>query len=844
MNCEQMDTPTEYQNFLESKIDIVERSGFAVDPGTLHPSLFPHQRDTIVWAARLGRALIAMSFGLGKTRVQCELARLIYERTGKPFLVVCPLGVKYQFSAEDGPALGQVWQYVRTDEEIRAATTPYLITNYERVREGNITPATINLLGGVSLDEGSVLRSLDSKTSDVFVEVFAPVPYRFVATATPAPNEYREIIYYARWLGIMEHGEALTRWFQRDTTKAGHLTIHPQHERTFWLWVASWALFLYKPSDLGYSDEGYNLPELRVHWHRIETDHRRAWDQTDNRGQHRLFLDAASGVREASAEKRATLADRIRKMVEIVGEAPDRHWLLWHHLEDERRAIEKAVPDAISVYGSQDLDVREERTIGFAHGDVAILASKPELSGSGCNFQLYCHSAVFLGVSYLFQDFIQAIHRIYRFQQEQPVDIHIIYAESEQAVVDTLKGKWQQHDALVVKMQAIIKQYGLTHAALSQDLHRTIGIERQQADGERFTAVKNDCVEELQTLPDNHFGAIISSIPFSTHYEYVASYNDFGHNRDDERFFEQMDFLIPHLLRVLKPGRVAAIHVKDIVRYSHQTASGFMEINPFSAKTIFAFMKHGFLYEGEIFIVTDVVRENNSTYRLGWTEMCKDGSKMGVGLPEKVLLFRKAPTATDTAYADEQVVHSKERYTRARWQIDAHSFWRSSGDRPLLPDELYDYDAHVARLEEKERAGNLPATFFYEPPESHSDRVWDNINPMFCLNSVQSQRGLEKHICPLPFDIVRRLVERFTSDPELVAEPDIILDPFAGLFTVPYVAVEMGRRGYGIELSEDFWRAGAAYCRQAEMKAMAPTLFDYMGSVETVHVDGNNGKGK
>lgn len=241
---------SDYQTFLKSKIQVVQGSGFEIDPGMLHSDNFPHQNDAIAWAANLGRALIAMSFGLGKTRIQCELARIIHERTGRPFLVICPLGVKHQFAEEDGPILGMKWQYVRTDDEISDANTPYLITNYERVRDGNITAASIEKLAGVSLDEGSVLRSLGSKTSQTFKELFANTPFRFVATATPSPNDYKELIYYAEFLGVMDHGQALTRWFRRDTQKAGHLTIHPIHERDFWLFIASFALFLDRPSDL------------------------------------------------------------------------------------------------------------------------------------------------------------------------------------------------------------------------------------------------------------------------------------------------------------------------------------------------------------------------------------------------------------------------------------------------------------------------------------------------------------------------------------------------------------------------------------------------------------------
>ncbi len=826
----------DYETFLQSKINLAEPGGFEVGADELHADLFPHQRDAVQWAARRGRALIAMSFGLGKTRIECQLARSVHERTGRPFLVVCPLGVKHQFADVDGPAMGMDWQYVRTDEELRvcAGGSPYVITNYERVRDGDIQPAQHDL-GGVALDEGSVMRSLGSKTYDVFRAVFAGVRYRFVATATPAPNEYGEILNYADFLGVMDRGQALTRWFKRDSQRAGHLTLYEQHERDFWLWVASWALFLYTPSDLGYSDDGYALPELRVHYHRLTVDHTRAWEQTDNRGQRRLLLNAAGGVREAAAEKRATLAARVERMLEIVAAAPGAHWLVWHHLESERRAIEQALPQAVTVYGSQDLDVRESRIVGFTRGEFPILATKPEIAGSGCNFQQHCHRNVFLGVDYRFQDFIQAVHRTHRFQQAQPVEVHVIHAESEDEVVATLQRKWQQHDRLTAEMRRIIREYGLSHAAMKRDLARTIGVERAEVAGERFTAIQNDCVDETRRMADASVDAIVTSIPFSTHYEYVASVNDFGHNQGDEGFFAQMDYLLPELWRVLRPGRVAAVHVKDLVHYGHATASGFMEINPFSAKALFAFMRHGFMYEGEIFITTDVVRENNVTYRLGWSEMCRDGSKMGVGLPEKVLLFRRPPSQRDTARADTPVRHSKATYTRARWQLDAHAHWRSDGNVAVwVPEdgERYDFAAHVGRLEEMERKGLLPATFFVEPPRSDSPWVWDDVNPMRCLNVDQRRRGVELHVCPLAFDVVERLIERFTSDPELTGEREIVFDPFAGLFTVPYIAIRLGRRGVGVELSADYFRAGVEYCRAAEQQALAPTLFDYLARVD------------
>lgn len=848
-----------YIDYLTTKITTVEQAGIDVDPTRLHPSTRPHQRDAILWALGLGRAGIFMDFGLGKTHIQIEIARRLVAETGKPFLIVCPLGAKHQFQAKDAPRLGVDIRYVKEDAEIDEAQTPYLITNYARIREGNIDPRRHDF-AGVSLDEASALRHLDSKTYQTFNEVLSGIPYRFVATATPSPNNYLEILNYAEFLDVMDRGQALTRFFQRNPDKAGDLTLMPHMEREFWLWVASWALFVTKPSDLGYSDEGYKLPDLNVHWHRLPVDHTRAWEQTDNRGQHRLILDAANGVTEAAKENRETMDARISKMREIVNEHPDRHWLLWHHLEDERRMIEKMMPAATSVYGSQDLETREERIIAFSNGEIPILATKPQIAGSGCNFQDYCHSAIYAGPNYKFNDFYQSIHRLQRAGQDQPVDIHIIYTESQESVVDTLKRKWRQHEEMREKMRAIVKEYGLSHEAIRQDLQRRIGVERREVKGERFRAVRNDCVLESRRLDDNSIGLVWTSIPFSDHYEYSVQYEDFGHNHGDDPFFAQMDFLIPELYRALKPGRIAAVHVKDRILYGHQTDHGFMEINPFSDKVIRAFCKHGFILTARRTVVTDVVRENASTYRLGWTEMAKDASKMGAGLPEYILTFRKPPSGNDTQYADDPIVKDKNDYTRGRWQIDAHSLWRSNGNRLMSHQELahlppadvaryyeneqlngdgpYDHERHVAICETLDERGHLPASWMLLPPkvtQSDEDHVWNDVRFMDTLNVKQSRKRKQNHVCPLPLDMTERIIRLYSN------EGDVVLDPFAGLFTVPYKAIEMGRQGLGFELNDDYFQAGVSYCQDIERDVLAPTLFDFAASQTTLDTEQHGG---
>ena len=831
-----------YKEFLESKIELAQDSGFEVNPTDINKALKPHQRDAVIWALKGGRRALFESFGLGKTIQEIEFCKQVIDHEGGRALIVLPLGVKQEFTQDAVNVLGyDTPVYCRSMEEVESCDSSIVLTNYERVRDGDIRP---DYFVATSLDEASVVRSFGSKTYQTFLDELQNVPYKLVATATPSPNKYKELIHYAGYLEIMDTGQALTRFFQRDSTKANNLTLYPNMEDEFWLWVSSWALFITKPSDVNpeYSDDGYVLPPLDVRWHEIPIHY---GDTSDKTGQMQLFTEAAAGLKEAAEVKRNSIDQRVEKMKEIVESSPEEHFLLWHDLESERKAILKAIPEVVDIYGSQDYDIREKRVIDFAQGRIKLFATKKSISGSGCNFQRYCHREIFLGIDYEFNDFIQAVHRCYRFLQTDTVVIDIIYMENERQIKEALLEKWKNHNHMVKKMTDIVKKYGLSPASKIKRLERKMGVETVKVQGKHYTAVNDDCVEECRRIESNSVGLIHTSIPFGNHYEYSANYNDFGHNENTEKFFEQMDFLTPELLRILEPGRVAAIHVKDRVLFGNATGTGMPTIEPFHAQCIEHYMKHGFQYFGMITVVTDVVRENNQTYRLGWSEQCKDGSKMGVGCPEYILLFRKLPTDKSNAYADDPVKKTKEDYTRAQWQIDAHGYWRSSGDRLISKDELkefsvddlqrvyreysrsnvYSYEEHVKLAEELDKNDKLPATFMVVAPGSWNNLdVWDDINRMRTLNTTQSRRRQQMHVCPLQLDIVERIINRYSN------EGDMVLDPFGGLMTVPMTAVKMKRYGYGIELSCDYFRDGVGYLQEAENEIETPTLFDFMGN--------------
>lgn len=1009
-----------YTDFLRAKVKLAEQFGFEVSPEEINPILKPHQKDCVRWAVGMGRAALFEAFGLGKSIQQIEIVRLTLKKlrergTIGRGLIVIPLGVRQEF-VRDAGMLGVRVKFIRRIEEADDPDVIYL-TNYETVRDGKLDPRHFAV---ASLDEASCLRGFGgTKTFREFMALFAgdrktmnervlgeAVPYRFVATATPSPNNFIELLAYAAFLGVMDVGQAKTRFFRRNSEKADELTIHPHKLREFWMWVASWAIFIQRPSDIcrcpchnensskesdsaglsssrgrqahgvtehgsvgaiagipdsqpqpicskdetyradvpdrntaakepGYlqsgnqcstaaavqrtrigrttaaevsecantgsnsptsetiwesqgpirrstasttmattsqatadgqagstkpetggcgekklgrgastccdtcrCDDGYELPEMEIHWHEIPADHSEAG--FDSRGQGMLLKQQAIGVVDSAREKRESLSARIVKMQELRSLDPAAHRILWHDLEAERRAIEDAIPDAVSVYGSQDLDERERAIIDFSDGKIRELAAKPVIAGSGCNFQRHCAWAIFLGIGFKFNDLIQAIHRLNRFLQTRRVRIDLIYTESEREVRRILEEKWAKHNEMVATMTEIIREYGLSNAAMAETLRRSMGVERIEVSGRDWRIVNNDCVPETAAMPENGVDLVLTSVPFSTQYEYSPNYADFGHSDNNEHFFRQMDFLTPHLLRVLRPGRIAAIHVKDRIVPGGLTGLGFQTVYPFHARCIEHYTRHGFGYMGVVTIVTDVVRENNQTYRLGWSEVCKDGTKMSCGMPEYLLLFRKPPSSAEKSYADTPVTHGKDEYSRSRWQTDAHGFWRSGGNRLLTPEELerldhdvifrwfrdyhlaniYDYEHHVKIGETIDATGRLPVTFMLLQPPSWMDNVWTDIARMRTLNMLQSAKGKEQHLCPLQFDIVDRVIERFTNRGETV------YDPFGGIMSVPYRAILNGRKAVACELSTRYFMDGAYYLQAAEREMSMPTLFD------------------
>ena len=855
-----------YDAFLAEKVAFDRTFGFdgrdewlspIMRPG--HPDFKPHQADIVKWAVKGGRRAIFARYGLGKSVMQLEILRLIVEhgpdgRRGvlgtvdvRRGLIVAPLGVRFDIIRDGRDLLDTEVRFVRSTAEVDPAWSGLYVTNYESVRDGKLD---LSLFVAVSLDEAAVLRSYGSETYQRFLPLFADVPYRFVATATPAPNRHKELIHYAGFLGIMDTGQALTRFFKRDSSKAGNLKIHPHKRREFMLWLNTWACFIQRPSDLGYSDDGYDLPPLEVVWDEVEVG--LLSDQVEKDGQGVLVRAGAKSAIESAREKRHTLDARIERAMDIVTARVDAtgsiddQIILWCDLNDEQDALERELTAAglsfSSVRGAQsDAEVEEELRAWLA-GETYALIGKPMMLGRGLNLQ-QCSTAVFVGVTHKYEQTVQAIHRIHRFGQLNPCTVHLLYGETETDVRDNLLTKWQEDDALTDTMSEILREFGLNATAVSAELARAMGVERAVHEGRDWRIVLNDSVIEWRDhVEEASMGLIVTSIPFGGKYEYSANYADFGHVDDNGQFWWQMDYLTPSLYRALMPGRILAIHVKDFPLYGSVTGKGVYTFDTMHAEAIAHYTGHGFDYFGMITVTTDVVRENNQTYRLSYSEMAKDHSKMGVGSPEYVLLFHKPQTDRSRGYADIPVTKSKADYSVGQWQIDAAGEWRTGGDRLLSSDELavldvgarsklftaqsqrtvYDYDAHVALADRLAAANALPGTFASLNPGTWRDDIWTDVLRIDTLNSEQRKREVEAHICPFPLDIPRRLIRMYSNPGELVG------DPFSGLGSTVLEAVRQGRRGFGSELNPVSVADSVVYLTRHDNQANAPTLFDLL----------------
>ena len=427
-----MTKDAKYAEFLRRKAHIAPMTGIE-NPPVCNVALFPFQRDIVRWALRRGRAAIFAGTGLGKTLMALEWARIVAEHTGKPVLILTPLAVAAQFERE-GSKFGIVASHVRQQSE---GAGDVIVTNYEKLAHFDVSA-----FGGVVLDESSILKSFDGKTRSMLIEQFRETPFRLAATATPAPNDFMELGNHAEFLGIMSYAEMLATFFVHDSGETQVWRLKGHAESEFWRWMASWAVMLNKPSDLGYEDAGYDLPPLELNQHTVAVEYKPQAGM--------LFPMQAATLQERIGARRESVEDRVKAAAALVNNT-DRPWIVWCNLNSESDALVRAIDGAVEVRGSDSENEKETTLKYFADGRIRVLVTKPSIAGFGLNWQ-HCADIVFVGLNDSWEQVYQAIRRCWRFGQTKPVNAHFIASELEGAVIANIMRKDAQAQRMAAEM--------------------------------------------------------------------------------------------------------------------------------------------------------------------------------------------------------------------------------------------------------------------------------------------------------------------------------------------------------------------------------------------------------
>lgn len=426
----------EYQDFIASKVRRAKPMGFDVALSEINANLKDWQALSVRWALKRGRSALFQSTGLGKTIQQLEWASHVSRYTGKPVIVHCPVGVRQQTKREF-EKFGIVGRCEVVDEGKQTIDGVNLV-NYEKLHKFEGIE-----FGGVVLDESQILKNYTGKIKQMLIDRYRDTPFRLACTATPSPNDHKELGNHADFLGVMPSNEMLSRWFINDTMKAGGYRLKMHAAKDFWQWVASWAICISKPSQIGGSDEGYDLPPYEINKHVVSIPY-------DGAAEGFLFDVHGISATNIHEEKKRSNQARAAKVAELVKQK-EGSVLIWCHTDYEADELKKAVPEAVEVRGSMKDSVKEQRLLDFAEGKIRVLLTKPTIAGAGLNFQI-CSQQIFAGISFSFEDFYQAVRRSWRFGQKNQVTVDVILSDAESAIEKSIANKEALHNLMESSM--------------------------------------------------------------------------------------------------------------------------------------------------------------------------------------------------------------------------------------------------------------------------------------------------------------------------------------------------------------------------------------------------------
>ena len=754
----------DYKKFVASKRAAFAGVGIQIEISAVHPLLMPFQRDIVRWACAKGRCAVFADTGLGKTYIQLEWARLM----GKNTLIIAPLTVARQ-TVRMAKDIDLDVRYVRSQAQVTPDHSLW-ITNYEMLEHFDASQ-----FGTVVLDESSILKALDGKTRRLLTEMFADTPYRLACTATPAPNDRTEIGNHAEFLGICKMNEMLAMFFvhanKETVTEVNGYTLRKKQsndngqewrlkhhaEESFYHWMATWAMSIRRPSDLGYDDDGFNLPSLTIHPH---------WLDFDYRPDDKLVFTGLEGLSDHRNVLRKTLDLRCEETARQVNSDTDQ-WIVWCHLNDESATMAGLIPDCIEVVGADSPEKKAEAIEAFQDGKYRVLVTKPSIAGFGMNFQ-NAHKQAFVGLSYSWEEWYQAIRRCYRFGQTQPVDVHVVMSTVEREVYETVMNKERVARSMAEQLITHVRNYEMTQ--LSQPAADDVNLTVQAATvtGEKWTAMLGDSCLRLTELRANSIDLSVYSPPFADLYTYSNSQYDLGNSRNYAEFFGHYAYIIGELLRVTKPGRLTCVHVADIPAMA--TKDGYIGIKDFPGDVVRAYEAQGWVFFGRAVVAKNPQAQAIRTKSKGllFVQLRKDSSDSRPAILDHILIFKKPG---DNAIPITPVTNGEmDNETWIEW---ASGIWTGISESDTLQ---------------------------YTTARDAND---------------------EKHVCPLQLGTIERCIKLYSNPGETV------LTPVMGIGAEAYEAIRLGRKAIGIELKPSYFDVAVKNLREIERVTHAPTLFDW-----------------
>lgn len=726
----------EYRKFLASKEVRVAPCGVAIDDDDIHPSLFPFQRALVAWAAMRGRAALFCGTGLGKTRMQIEWARLVTK--GKA-IILAPLAVGAQ-TIREAASIGVPVHDLREDWTPRDGLN---VLNYDSIHK--IDPRAFD---AVVLDESSILKNFTGATRAALIEAFRDTPFRLACTATPAPNDTSEIGNHAEFLGIMRQIEMCATWFVHDA-QSWRLKGHAAD--SFYKWIASWAMFVQRPSDLGFADDGYDLPPLDIQPVIVPVP-------VASPGS--LFFVGMGGVKDRSDIRKSTAEGRIAATVELVN-ADDEPWIVWCGLNMESEQAAKRIRGAVEVTGSMSDEAKEAAILGFLRGDHRVLVSKVGICGFGMNFQR-CASMAFLGLSDSYEGYYQAIRRCHRFGQTRRVRVRIVIADVEREIVQNVERKEVEASELASRIVASVRDYERESLKMSE--RERDNYREESVSGDGWTLHNGDCVQTMrEKIATDSVDFSVFSPPFSSLFTYSNSPRDIGNCKNDEEFWTHFRFAIPELLRITKPGRLAAVHIANVP--AMLSRDGYIGVKDIRGDLVREFIAAGWIFHGEVTIdkcpQAQAIRTKSKS--LLFVQKERDSSWLRPALADYICVFRKP--------GENAVPIQNDDVTREDWIEWARPIWYGIKEADTL-----------------------------QVREAREDKD-------------------ERHLCPLQLGTIERCIRLWSN------KGDVVFTPFLGIGSEAYQAVRFGRRALGVELKASYFRVAVANLREAEKSTKEATLF-------------------